>query len=78
MVAFVFFRIVVSVISLGQKQKIKKAGFHFVGSTSCPIIKPKHVKLSGPCPIYLSGSDLAGPARIKERNKLLRAPIQRG
>ena len=65
MVAFVFFRIVISVISLGQEQKLKRPTFSlWVGAckTSCPKITPKYVKLSGAWPIYLFGSDLAAPA----------------
>ena len=66
MVAFVFFRIVISVISLEQKQQLKTPAFSlWIGAwwTSCPKITPKYAKLSGAWPIYLSGSDLVGPAR---------------
>ena len=70
MVAFVFFQIVISVKSLGQKQKQKKTGLQFVGWCMVNIVsknqKPKHVKLSGAWPIYLSASDLAGPARMHD------------
>ena len=46
MVAFVFFRIVISVISLGQKQKkTKKGGFQFVGWCMVNIVSKNHTQI---------------------------------
>ena len=45
MVAFVFFWIVISVISLGQGQKIKKAGFQFVGWCMINIVSKNHAQI---------------------------------
>ena len=63
---FCIFRIGILFISLGQK-KWKPAFRLFAGAwpTSCSTNTPKYVKLSGAWPINLSGSDLAGPARIR-------------
>ena len=71
MVAFVFFRIVISVISLRQKQKTYKAGFQLEGWCTINIVSQNHTqigKLSGAWPIYLPGSYLAGSARILTRS----------
>ena len=50
-----------------KKQKIKKAGFQFVGWCMINIVSKNHTQirknLSGAWSIYLPGSDLAGPAR---------------
>ena len=45
MVAFVVFRIVLSVISLGQKIKIKKAGFQFVGWCMMNIVSKNQIQI---------------------------------
>ena len=70
MVAFVFFRIVVSVISIEEQQKNKQkrqALNLLVGawSTPCQKITSQYVILSGAWPIYRSGSTLAAPARTQ-------------
>ena len=61
--AFVFFRIVVSAVSLGQKEKGRLSIFWVVHHLH--RVKKSHLKthavLSGAWPIYRSGSDLAGP-----------------
>ena len=42
---FVIFRIVISAISLGQKQKIKKTGFQFVGWCIINIVSKNHTHI---------------------------------
>ena len=45
MVAFVFFRIVILVISFGQKHKINKTGFRFVGWCMMNIVSESHTQI---------------------------------
>ena len=63
---FVFSDIYIGRISRAKKKEGKSPDFHLsvcAQSISCKKITSKCIVLSGAWPIYLSGSDLAGPAR---------------